>query len=227
MTVIFKELKKHPMKKTILLFIFISLLTFSSKAQVYCGNFCVISINGLDTIGANTIRVTIFNGDPHEVNYPTIVVTNSLGDTVINKHDYYYLLAHLPDSTVTQTIPTTLDSIPFGFTGTVYLHDRALGTTCAFPYPMSCTNLGVHEIVESNTMTIYPNPASTIINISLSDLKNNEAYFTMYDCTGKMVRHFSSSLRENSLDRGNLPSGIYFINVLIGDNQLTKKIILQ
>lgn len=215
------------MKKITLLFIFISVFAFSSKAQVYCGNFCVIGINNIDTIGVNTLDVTIYNGDSHQVNYPTIVVTNALGDTVANIEDYFYLFAHMPGDTLTQTIPTSLDSIPAGFTGTVYLTDRIYSSTCAFSYPMTCTSLGIDELATNSAMTIYPNPATTTINISLSELKNNQAHFTMYDATGKRVKSFSSFAAENSIDRDDLPSGIYFITVLIGDKQLTKKIVLE
>jgi hypothetical protein len=215
------------MKKITLLFIFISAFALLSDAQVYCGNFCVIGINNIDTIGINTLDVTIYNGDSHQVNYPTIVVTNSLGDTVANIEDYYYLFAHLPGDTLTQTIPTSLDSIPVEFTGTVYLTDRIDSTTCAFAYPMTCTTSGMQELATNNIITIYPNPASTTINISLSELKNRQAFFTMYDATGKKVKSFSSFNTENSIDRGNLPCGIYFITVLIGDKQLTKKIVLK
>ncbi|MGZ4049432.1 MAG: T9SS type A sorting domain-containing protein [Bacteroidia bacterium] len=219
------------MKKITLLFIFISVLTLSNKAQIInCSNFCILSIGNLDTIGQNRLDVTISNGvfynDSNIVNYPTIVVVNSLNDTVANKNDYFYLPVQSPDSTVTQTIPTTLDSIPFGFTGTVYLRDRVYNTTCSFPYPMTCT-AGIHELTATPVMSIYPNPATTNITISLGNLKNKEALFTMYDDTGKKVRSFNSSSPENIIDRGNLPGGIYFINVLVGDKQLTKKIILE
>ena len=142
------------MKKITLFFIFISALTFSAKAQVYCGNFCVISINNIDTVGSNKLNVTIYNGDANAVNYPTIVVTNAIGDTVVNKYDYFYLFAHPSMDTLTQTLPTTLDSIPFGFTGTVYETDRSFGTTCSYPYPMLCTNLGIQQIAKSNSMTV-------------------------------------------------------------------------
>ena len=222
------KLQKTYMKKITLLFILISALTFNSKAQtINCSNFCVLSINNIDTVGANTIDVTIYNGDTNSVNYPTVVVTNAIGDTVINISDYYYLFAHIAGDTLTQTLPTSLDSIPAGFIGTVYLTDRVYSLTCAFPFPMTCT-VGINETwMSQNSMVIYPNPTTTTINISLRDLKNSIAYFTMYDGTGKKVRAFTSTFSQNTIERGDLPSGIYFINVVVGDKLVTKKIILD
>jgi hypothetical protein len=221
------ETKKN-MKKFTLILIFIFSLALTSKAQtINCGNFCVLSINNIDTTGANSVDVTIFNGDTNSVNYPTIVVTNSIGDTVINKSDYFYLFAHIAGDTVTQTLPTSWDSIPAGFTGTVYLTDRIYALTCSFPYPMACT-VGINEAwMAGNAMVIYPNPATTTISISLNNLKNNQAYFTMYDATGRKVKYFSSTSAENKIERGDLPNGIYFINVIVGNRQLTKKIVLE
>ena len=215
------------MKKITLLFIFISALILPGKAQVNCSNICVLGINNIDTAGSNFVDVIFSNADTNAVNYPTVVVTNSIGDTVCNKTDYFnlFMMSGHGDST-TVTIPTSWDSIPFGFTGTVYLMDRIDSSICSFAYPMSCT-VGIHEVSANNNLMIYPNPATTTINISLNYLKNEEAYYTIYDCTGKQVRHFSSSSRENTLDRGDLPNGIYFVNVLVGNKLLTKKIILE
>ncbi len=216
------------MKKFTFLFILTSVLAFSGKAQTMnCGNFCVLNINNIDTVGPNTVDVTIYNGDTNSVNYPTIMVTNSLGDTVVNISDYFYLFAHPAGDTVVQTLPTSWDSIPTGFTGTVYLTDRIYSLTCSYAYPMSCT-VGINEAaLDDNTMLIYPSPATSTINITLNGLKNNNAFFTMYDGTGKNVRSFSSTSVQNTIERGDLQKGIYFISVIIGDKQLTKKIILD
>lgn len=215
------------MKKLVLLFISIISFTFSGNAQIMnCGNFCILNINNLDTVN-NEVDVIVYNGDTNSVNYPTIVVVDAVGDTVANINNVFYFFAHPANDTLTHTIPTTWDSIPTGFTGTVYITDQIYDTTCAFSYPMTCT-VGINEYASANTdLLIYPNPASTIINISLEGSNNQAAIITLYDATGRSVKNISTTSTNLSIDRGELRSGIYFIDVMIGNKRLTKKIILE
>jgi len=216
------------MKKFTLLFISILAFTFTSLAQsMNCGSFCILNINNADTIGSNTLDVTIYNGDSVFVNYPIVVVTNSLGDTIANINNLFYFFGHLAGDTLVHTIPTSLDSIPAGFTGTVYYDDPTDSLApCAYSYPMTCS-VGINELASENSVLIYPNPASTIINISLSNFGNSSAIINMYDVTGKIVKAVSTTEKTLSIDRGDLRSGIYFIQLRIGDKILTKKIVLE
>jgi Secretion system C-terminal sorting domain len=214
------------MKKIILLFLFLAAFGFTNKAQVLnCGNFCILSIDSLVT-SDSTLNVTIYNGDTNQVNYPIVIVTNSTGDTVANIDQLFYFFEQPAGDTLVHTIRTSLTSIPVGFTGTVYITDPLYHITCSHSYPMSCT-VGINELVAANSISIYPNPSEGDINISLGDLKNNEALITLFDATGKMVRSISTYTNQSTLERGDLAKGIYFMRVLIGDKQLTKKLILQ
>ena len=218
------------MKKNLLFFISMLALVSASNAQIMnCGSFCILNINNLspvDTV-SNELDVIVYNGDTNSVNYPTIVVVNSLGDTVANINNLFFFFAHGPNDTVTHTIPTTLDSIPTGFTGTVYITDQIYDTTCAYAYPMTCT-VGINEYSSvTNDLLIYPNPASDVINISVKNLKNAKASITMYDAKGKAVRSYLTTDSNLSIDRGNLRSGIYFVDVIVGNQRLSKKIILE
>lgn len=219
--------KYHLMKKLILLFISIISFAFSGNAQIMnCGSFCILNINNLDTAN-NEVDVIVYNGDTNSVNYPTIVVVDAVGDTVANINNVFYFFAHPANDTLTHTIPTTWDSIPTAFTGTVYVTDQIYDTTCAFSYPMVCT-VGINEYASANTeLLIYPNPASTTINISLKELKGQPANVTLYDATGRAVKNISTTNMNLSIDRGDLRSGIYFIDVIMGNKRLTKKIILE
>jgi hypothetical protein len=215
------------MKKIVLLFITLTIIAFESNAQtVNCSSFCVLSIGNVDSVN-NELDVTIYNGDTNHVNYPTIIIVDALGDTIANKTDYFYLFAHLAGDTVTQTIPCYVNSIPTSFTGTVYLIDRIWNDTCSFAYPMTCT-VGINDAVASNTsFLVFPNPVSDIINIHLSELKNNTATINLYDTSARLVKTVLTTETTLSIERGDLRSGVYFITVLIGDKQLTKKIVLE
>jgi len=218
------------MKKLLLLFISIVAFNFSNAQSMNCGSFCILSIDNVDTVGSNTLDVTIYNGDSVFVNYPVVIVTNSIGDTIANINSLFYFFGHLAGDTLTHTIPTTVDSLATGFTGTVYYDDPTDSLpACAYAYPMACT-VGINEHHTNNiSFVVYPNPATTSINLNLNfnEIKNNTANITIYDVTGKVVKTVSTTERTLSIDRGDLRSGIYFIKVMIGDRELSKKIVLE
>src|ERR1043165_8574545 len=169
-------------KRSLLVLVSILFFAFSSGAQIMnCGNFCVLSITNVDSV---SMDVTIYNGDTNHVNYPTIVIVDALGDTIANKDNYFYFFAHPAGDTLTQTIPSEVDSVPSGFTGTVYLTDQVWDTTCAFSFPMSCT-VGINEYASISGLSIYPNPASDVINIRLPKHKNPAAEISLFDMTGR------------------------------------------
>lgn len=217
------------MKKLLLLSITIIAFTFTSKAQcsMNCSDFCVLGIDNVDTTN-NTLDVTIYSSDSAcFVNYPIVVVTNSIGDTIANINNLFYFFGHVPGDTLVHTIPTTADSIPTGFTGTVYYDDPMDSLApCAYSYPMTCT-VGINEIASQTSFNIYPNPASTIINLDLSELNNTAITIKLYDVTGKIVKTISTTEKTLSIDRADLRSGIYFVQVILGDKVLTKKIVLE
>lgn len=215
------------MKKLLLLSITIIAFTFISKAQnITCGSFCILNINNVDSTN-DVLDVTIYNGDSVFINYPIVVVTNSLGDTIANIDNLFYFFGQLPGDTVAHTIPTSIDSLPTGFTGTVYLDDPTDSLpACAYSYPMSCS-VGMNELASNISINIYPNPATTIINLDLNELNNSATTIKMYDVTGKTVKTISTTEKMLSIDRGDLRSGIYFVQVFVADKVLTKKIVLE
>ena len=215
------------MKKITLLFISILAFTFTSNSQnMTCGSFCILNIDNVDSVN-NTLDVTIYNGDSVFVNYPIVIVTNSIGDTIANISSLFYFFGHMPLDTLVHTIPATVDSLPTGFTGTVYYDDPTDSIApCAYAYPMTCS-VGINEYASQSSVLIYPNPASTVINISIENFSNSETSITMYDVTGRIVKNVSTTEKSLSIDRGDLRSGIYFVQVKIGDSIVTKKVVLE
>ena len=210
------------MKK--LLVVLLTVLSSATFAQsINCGSFCVLSINNLDTI-ANTVDVTIWNGDTNSVNYPTITVVDGLGDTVANKTNYFYLFLHTAGDTLTQTIPSDWDSIPAGFTGTVYLRDQIWDTACAFAYPMPCT-VGINEYASSNALMLYPNPADELFHLGIKGMKGSQ--ISLYNMTGQIVRSINAEDDEITIPREDLSAGIYFIEAKVRGKRLTQKVVLR
>jgi hypothetical protein len=212
------------MKKLLLISILLISYTASKAQTINCSAMCVLNI-AIDTAN-DELDVTIYNGDTNHVNYPTVVVVDALGDTVGNINNQFYLFAHMPGDTVTHVIPTTLTSLPPGFTGTVYFTDQVWDTTCSYSYPMNCT-VSVPEFAASGSVSVYPNPATDNITIDLNKLNNQNSVISIYDVTGKIVRSYSVAENQLHINRDGLQSGLYFITVVAENRRYTSKLVIK
>jgi hypothetical protein len=77
---------------------------------------------------------------------------------------------------------------------------------------------------ESNEFTIYPNPATTILNISNTnnvEIKN----ISVTDINGRVVKNQSDSLSQ--INVSDLNAGVYFVTIEAAEGKTTKKFIKQ
>jgi hypothetical protein len=75
---------------------------------------------------------------------------------------------------------------------------------------------GIFEhVAENNLVTEYPNPCGDVATFTVKTTHPEELIFNLYDVTGNLVRniqHISTS--EFKMEKGNLPAGVYFYNVM-------------
>lgn len=70
-------------------------------------------------------------------------------------------------------------------------------------------------------MTVYPNPASTSLNIELTDYPaGQKCEGTLYDMRGDTVRTFSMNGKKVKVNTAGLASGIYLLKVTAGDSSI-------
>lgn len=82
------------------------------------------------------------------------------------------------------------------------------------------------NLTESNIeMKIFPNPFEDIVNISCSDVMNNNSYLRIYNSLGALV--YSAELKKNNvkIDLSNLATGLYFLKFENQNKLSVKKII--
>lgn len=83
------------------------------------------------------------------------------------------------------------------------------------------------EIVRLN---VYPNPTSEIINVSYTNYLLNEAIFTLYDLTGRVVStktYFpkNEGMQQFSLNTKTLKNGTYFYTLQVGEKIHNGKVV--
>ena len=89
-----------------------------------------------------------------------------------------------------------------------------------------CGSLSISEINANNSnISIYPNPAADILNISINSLQNNPQDLLLYNSQGQLITK-STILDYRQLNISNLPVGLYYISVR-NSNYPTRKFIKQ
>jgi hypothetical protein len=85
--------------------------------------------------------------------------------------------------------------------------------------------LNVNEIEEAATFTVSPNPANDVINVKLNNAETAE--ITITDLAGKTVKNVTSNGISTSVSTSGLNSGVYFVNVTIGNSTSTQKVVIK
>ncbi|MNE51904.1 CotH protein [compost metagenome] len=94
-----------------------------------------------------------------------------------------------------------------------------------------CSMLGIQDLVNLNQISAYPNPFSSLITIQWQQMDLTGAEIVLRDGMGRVVTQqtittassYDKSLTLNHLD--DLASGIYFIELIKGEEHATLKII--
>ena len=104
--------------------------------------------------------------------------------------------------------PAIINDNSFG----VYFDTRSVGV-CTFDL-QDCrikvhyqSPTGIIGIAESNTVKLYPNPATTIINVQTTAAEG----YIITDCLGRIMRTGKHSATETKVDIANLAPGLYYI----------------
>ncbi|CAN5458773.1 hypothetical protein BH11BAC2_BH11BAC2_04780 [soil metagenome] len=85
-------------------------------------------------------------------------------------------------------------------------------------------------LTKTNTMSVYPNPTSGIVNIDFNLTERNDAVIEIYDIVGKMLYTTTSPMitaGSVQVDLSAFPKGVYLVHLKSGNENITKKIILQ
>jgi hypothetical protein len=78
----------------------------------------------------------------------------------------------------------------------------------------------------NNLISIYPNPATDFAEILFNE-NNYGSEFNLYDIHGKLISSQTITGTKITLNRNNLPNGIYFIRITNGEKVQTSKLIFE
>lgn len=93
-------------------------------------------------------------------------------------------------------------------------------------------NVGMaEEVVLHRDFNIYPNPATETVTINFAMSRNETVVLSVYDMMGKLVDTFTNKsmagANQVTLDVSSLNSGIYFVNATVGEQQISRKLVVE
>lgn len=91
--------------------------------------------------------------------------------------------------------------------------------------------LGLEEILSENTVNVFPNPSADNFILTFNDLNESDVTLRVTSLSGQEVyadkfdQH--SGTFETKINLSNQASGIYFLQIIIGEKQINRKLILN
>ena len=87
------------------------------------------------------------------------------------------------------------------------------------------------ELLLPGNIVIYPNPNTGLFTLSFTALQGNEAEIKVLDVLGKTVYYEKSIITQNKyfkeIELGKIFTGIYIVQVKVGEKIINRKIIIE
>ena len=99
-------------------------------------------------------------------------------------------------------------------------------TTCITSF-----TTGIAGIISDNAISIYPNPNNGTFNLIMEGLNNSSITINIADVLDQIIikenYKTSTGTLSKTIDISQYHAGIYFIKIMVGDNIINRKIIVQ
>lgn len=104
-----------------------------------------------------------------------------------------------------------------------YIDDVYLGSCDSIPFD---TGVGLQEHILEQRIRVYPNPTTEQLFISYSG--SDQLRFKLYNLVGQNlgIEHQTNG-KHLQLSVGHLPKGIYLLEIIAGEERITKKIVKE
>ncbi len=81
--------------------------------------------------------------------------------------------------------------------------------------------------VEKNNCSVFPNPASDIINLNIDNLSNTALVLDIYNVTGTLVKSETMNQNNRQINIGDLSNGLYMVTIKSNDQIVNQRLVIQ
>lgn len=183
----------------------IDLNSNNNLVRFYCENLPITSLD----LSNNTLLTDIYC---FNTNISSLNIANGANELI-----YYLWIQDNPNLTCVQVDDQNYSTTNW-INGDILLEDPYIYDP-GLNFSEDCASLGISSIQSIESIEIYPNPASDVLNVSL----NNSESLELLNINGLVV-YRSNQAFEHAIDIYDFKSGIYFILTSSGE---TKKVIIN
>lgn len=129
------------------------------------------------------------------------------------------------DTDPVQTGPIA-QNLPNGIIGYIIVDERG----CEYVGEVEVLFVGLEEIVGLEKFELYPNPSNGIINLNIEFNQNKDYSIHIMNAIGQVVFDLGNrngSVIHEVIDLGNMNAGLYYLNIEVEGQRISKKISLK
>ncbi len=95
--------------------------------------------------------------------------------------------------------------------------------------PSYTGTVGINEVSENVSMSVYPNPANAELNVSISSEQKPISNIRLYDVTGRMTKEIAGvNAYTKAIDVAGMNTGIYLLSIKLTDGTTaTRKVAIE
>ncbi len=191
--------------------------------------------NQLSNVGAGTYTVTVTDANGCSETSTVIITEPSAVNGSIMDNGDGTATANVNGGTGPYTYqwdPATGNQTTATATGLangIYYVVITDATGCTDVVTIQTTVVGLEHISAVGTLNLYPNPTNSTVFVELNLVEQQDVYVQINTVTGQTV--FSKIIGQTlsgtiELETATLPTGVYLVQFNIGEEQLTKKLII-
>ncbi|AUP80863.1 T9SS type A sorting domain-containing protein [Flavivirga eckloniae] len=136
-----------------------------------------------------------------------------------NSHGYvYYKIKPLAGYSIGDIIPNTAE---------IYFDFNPAVVTNTFNTEFT-TTLSSKRFNKAD-FSISPNPATEMVELKFNKIATNEVHVNVYNIQGKLILNTNDTLQNNAIhiNVASLESGMYFLKIGDGKNEVTQKLVIK
>jgi PKD repeat protein len=94
-------------------------------------------------------------------------------------------------------------------------------------FPVMCSSLGIDNQLISENVIVFPNPASSIINIVFLQRPEKDLEIRLTDLAGRIVGFGSILGNQAKIDVSQLSAGTFILSLISSEHVITRKIVVE
>lgn len=86
--------------------------------------------------------------------------------------------------------------------------------------PYEIFPVGINEIDMNISLSVFPNPTSDYLTLSIDDFDNSNLSYQLYDMSGKLLQSKKLTDMQTQIDMSNYEAAMYYVKVAQGNKEI-------